>query len=102
MPNTTPPQIITALPSVSLENISNAGVATGFSGIITGIQTTTGVGGNPLALEFFISENPSITAAGIKKKEKKLGLKPGDPDWFKLWFSKPYMTGAVQFRGRKK
>ena len=60
--HSTPPQVITALPSVSLENISNAGVATGFSGIITGIQTTTGVGGNPLALEFFISENPSISA----------------------------------------
>ena len=52
--------------------------------------------------EYQIDENPSITAAGIKKKEKKLGLKPGDPDWFKLWFSKPYMTGAVQFRSRKK
>tara|TARA_X000000368_G_scaffold308098_1_gene246054 strand:+ start:1391 stop:1609 length:219 start_codon:yes stop_codon:yes gene_type:complete len=52
--------------------------------------------------EYQIDENPSITAAGIKKKEKKLGLKPGDPDWFKLWFSKPYMTGAAQFRGRKK
>ena len=52
--------------------------------------------------EYQIDENSSITAAGIKKKEKKLGLKPGDPEWFKLWFSKPYMTGAVQFRGRKK
>ena len=52
--------------------------------------------------EYQIDENPSITAAGIKKKEKKLGLRPGDPDWIKLWFSKPYMTGAVQFRGRKK
>ena len=52
--------------------------------------------------EYQIDENPSITAAGIKKKEKNLGRRPGDPDWFKLWFSKPYMTGAVQFRGRKK
>ena len=52
--------------------------------------------------EYQIDENPSITAAGIKKKEKKLGLKPGDPDWFKLWFSKPYMTGPTQFRSRKK
>ena len=56
-----PPQVITALPSVSLENITNAGVATGFSGIITGIQTATGIGGNPLALEFFVS-HPSISA----------------------------------------
>ena len=52
--------------------------------------------------EYKIDENPSETAAGIKKKEKELGLKPGDPDWFKLWFSKPYMTGQVQFRGRTK
>jgi len=52
--------------------------------------------------EYKIDENPSLTAAELKKKEKKMGLKPGDPDWFKLWFSKPYMTGTVQFRGRKK
>ena len=52
--------------------------------------------------EYQIDENPSITAAKIKDKEKKLGVKPGDADWFKLWFSKPYMTGQVQFRGRKK
>jgi len=52
--------------------------------------------------EYKIDENPSITATALKKKEKKMGLKPGDPDWFKLWFSKPYMTGQVTFRGRKK
>jgi len=47
-------------------------------------------------------ENMSHTAQALKDKEKKMGLKPGDADWFKLWFSKPYMTGPVQFRGRKK
>ena len=47
-------------------------------------------------------EDMSQTATELKKKEKEMGLKPGDSDWFKLWFSKPYMTGAVQFRGRKK
>ena len=52
--------------------------------------------------EYKIDENPSETAAALKKKEKELGLKPGDKDWFKLWFSKPYMTGTPQFRGRKK
>jgi hypothetical protein len=52
--------------------------------------------------EYQLEENPSLTAAELKKKEKKLGVKPGDADWFKLWFSKPYMTGPVQFRGRKK
>jgi len=52
--------------------------------------------------EYRVDENPSITADKLKKKEKQMGIKPGDKDWFKLWFSKPYMTGAVQFRGRKK
>lgn len=47
-------------------------------------------------------ENMSQTASEIKKIEKEKDIKPGDPDWFKLWFSKPYMTGTVQFRGRKK
>jgi hypothetical protein len=52
--------------------------------------------------EYKVNENPSITATAIRKKEKAMGVKPGDRDWFKLWFSKPYMTGPVQFRGRKK
>ena len=49
-----------------------------------------------------MGENISHTATSLRQKERKLGLKPGDPDWFKLWFSRPYMTGPVQFRGRKK
>ena len=52
--------------------------------------------------EYQLEENPSETATALKQKEREMGLKPGDPDWFKLWFSKPYMTGPVQFRGRKK
>ena len=52
--------------------------------------------------EYQIDENPSLTAAKLKARQDKLGLKPGDSDWFKLWFAKPYMTGPVQFRGRKK
>ena len=50
--------------------------------------------------EYKIDENPSITAAALKKKEKENNIKPGDKEWFELWFSKPYMTGAT-FRGRK-
>jgi len=52
--------------------------------------------------EYKVDENPSQTATVLKKKEREMGLKPGDKDWFKLWFSQPYMTGPVQFRGRKK
>ena len=52
--------------------------------------------------EYVLDENPSETAAAIKKKEREMNIRPGDPEWFQLWFSKPYMTGQVQFRGRKK
>ena len=47
-------------------------------------------------------ENIYKTAYAVRQKEKKMGLKPGDPDWFKLWFSRPYLTGPVKFRSRKK
>jgi hypothetical protein len=47
-------------------------------------------------------ENISDTAQALKDKEKRLGIKPGDADWFKLWFSKPYLNGPIQFRSRKK
>ena len=46
-------------------------------------------------------ENMSQTATAIKQKEKENNIKPGDKEWFELWFSKPYMTGHT-FRGRKK
>lgn len=59
---------------------------------LAGIQSTTTVE----------DQNVSHTATALKQKEKELGLKPGDPDWFKLWFSKPYLSGPIQFRGRKK
>lgn len=62
------------------------------------IKRLAGVGEFKGYSEYKIDENPSETAAELKKKEKRLGLKPGDKDWFKLWFSKPYMTGATQFR----
>ena len=46
-------------------------------------------------------ENMSHTAQELKDKERKLGVKPGDKEWFELWFSQPKMQG-VTFRGRKK
>ena len=39
----------------SIESITNISSVNGFSGIITGITTTTGSGGNPLALRFYLN-----------------------------------------------
>jgi hypothetical protein len=50
-----------------------------------------------------VDENLSITGTEKRRIEREKGIKPGDPDWFKLWFSLPHMTGGMpQFRGRKK
>ena len=52
----------------------------------------------------FNTEGINISKSGteLRQLERKLGLKPGDKDWFKLWFSRPYWTGfPTGFRGRK-
>ena len=37
--------------------------------------------------------NITHTAAKIVSTMKEQNIKPGTPEWFKLWFSKPYLTG---------
>lgn len=37
--------------------------------------------------------NISITAAEKAKLMRERNIRPGTDEWFKLWFSKPYMTG---------
>lgn len=49
-----------------------------------------------------MGENISHTATALRQKERELGLKPGDKEWFKLWFRRPYLQGPYKFRGRKK
>jgi hypothetical protein len=46
---------ISTITSGAVELISNITLINGFSGIITGITTTTGSGGNPLALRFHLN-----------------------------------------------
>ena len=45
-------------------------------------------------------ENISDAANSNARKMRDKNIRPGDPEWFKLWFSLPHMTGAT-FRGRK-
>jgi hypothetical protein len=58
-----PPKVIVPLPDPTYENISQISLIDGFSGIITGITTTTGSNGNPLALRFYLN-SPSY--AGLQ------------------------------------
>lgn len=40
-----------------------------------------------------VGSNISITGQEKRDLEKKHGIRPGTDEWFKLWFSKPYLTG---------
>ncbi len=44
---------------------------------------------------YTIEQGSNISLTGNEKGElmKKHNIKPGTPEWFKLWFSKPYLTG---------
>ena len=37
--------------------------------------------------------NISVTGDEKGQLMKKHNIKPGTPEWFQLWFSKPYLTG---------
>lgn len=36
--------------------------------------------------------NISITGTEKRRLEREHNIKPGTPEWFKLWFSLPYLT----------
>ena len=40
-----------------------------------------------------MGSNISQTASQISKIMKEKNIQPGTPEWFQLWFSKPYLTG---------
>lgn len=48
-------------------------------------------------------ENISHTGTEKKQIEREKNIKPGDPEWFQLWFHLPYWMGPLPtFRGRKR
>lgn len=44
-------------------------------------------------LQPYGGSNISITGNEKGQLMKKHNIKPGTPQWFKLWFSQPYLTG---------
>jgi hypothetical protein len=56
------------------------------SGIGQGVYTNTPM--TPLS-----GSNISITGTEKRKLERERNIQPGTPEWFQLWFSKPYLTG---------
>lgn len=40
-----------------------------------------------------VGSNVSVTGMEKQRLEKEHNIKPGTPEWFRLWFSRPYLTG---------
>jgi hypothetical protein len=54
-----------------------------------------GLGGEARLHEYRANQGSNISVTGMEKASlmKTHNIKPGTPEWFKLWFSLPYMTG---------
>ena len=62
---TVAPTIFAETPNLNIEKITEFETINGFSGIVTGITTTTGTGGNPLALQFTIYHDDASPFSGL-------------------------------------
>lgn len=49
-----------------------------------------------------IGSNISITGMEKRRLEKEHNIKPGTPEWFQLWFSRPYLTGEPPVDTKKR
>jgi len=52
-----PPKVLAPIADTSFENITSIDTVEGFSGIVTGISTSSGTGSNPLAIEFHLNSS---------------------------------------------
>jgi hypothetical protein len=59
------------------------------------IQHLAGLGSDARLHELRVNQGSNISVTGDSKGElmRKHNIKPGTDEWFKLWFSRPYLTG---------
>ena len=64
------------------------------------VQYLAGLGSEARLMEYRATQHPintseNISATGSEKRriERENNIQPGTPEWFKLWFSRPYLTG---------
>jgi len=56
------------------------------------LKRLAGINSNQNAIN---TDGSNISITGMEKSRlmKEYNIKPGTPEWFQLWFSKPYLTG---------
>lgn len=59
------------------------------------LKALAGMGGlgGQARLHEYQGSNISVTGDSKGELMRKHHIQPGTPEWFKLWFSKPYLTG---------
>jgi hypothetical protein len=59
------------------------------------LKLLAGIGNRAVMQEYkgFAGSNISVTGNEKGELMKKHDIRPGTNEWFKLWFSKPYLTG---------
>jgi len=58
---------------------------------LTELQRLAGIVKQPA----IIQSNPSYTSTELARIQRENNIRPGTPDWFRLWFAKPYLTGET-------
>jgi hypothetical protein len=55
-----------------------------------------GLGGDARLHKLRAEQGSNISVTGSEKgrMQRELNIKPGTDEWFKLWFSKPFLTGG--------
>ena len=59
------------------------------------LKLLAGIGNRAVMQEYkgFAGSNISVTGNEKGELMKQHDIRPGTDEWFKLWFSKPYLTG---------
>jgi hypothetical protein len=59
------------------------------------LKLLAGIGNRAVMQEYkgFAGSNISVTGNEKGELMKQHNIRPGTEEWFKLWFSKPYLTG---------
>lgn len=62
---------------------------------IKAITQLAGLGANARLHELRANNGSNISVTGTEKGriQRENNIKPGTPEWFQLWFSKPFLTG---------
>jgi hypothetical protein len=58
-------------------------------------------GFQPYSIDNLQGSNISVTGNEKAELMRQHDIRPGTPEWFRLWFARPFMTGESPFKNNK-